>query len=387
MAGTGQGTYYDLTDPEVRQNWERELHVEVAKRTALMNPASGCVGDTENHMVQRKKEVFVDGGSQATITLSRQLRNKPVFGNATLRDREESIVTKTFKYQINQIRNAVQVNGRITKQRVTWDIWKRSLTLVGEYWPKVIESAAFLHACGVPYNVSTQNEPFLDGTDLGCTFSNVPREPDANHIVRINDNGGGAYYDEDVNGDPSAILDTDIAARLVAQAKVLPIPIRPAMIHGEPLYVLWLHTYQVRHLKQNFTSWFQKMRDAMKGGMLADNPRITGALGIEDGVLFMESAYIPTGFHHTTHARQANTRRAVFGGAQMLTMGFGKETPDENTFVNAEESWDYANNKGISAAILSGIASPYYAIDEQGTTDDFAKIVVTSYAKEIYTSV
>src|SRR6476620_7700680 len=128
-----QPTYFDITDPETKQNWEREVHVEVAKRTARFNPDSGLIGDDATFLCQPKKEVVQDGGTQATITLIRQLRKKPTYGNQTLRDREEGIATATFKYQSNQVRHAVAMNGRITRQRVTWDVWKQSITLMGEY--------------------------------------------------------------------------------------------------------------------------------------------------------------------------------------------------------------------------------------------------------------
>ena len=381
-----QPTYFDLTDPETKQNWEREVHVEVAKRTALLNPDSGLIGDDPTFLCQRKKEVFADGGTQATITLVRQLRKKPTYGNQTLRDREEGIATATFKYQINQIRHAVAMNGRITKQRVTWDVWKQSITLMGEYWPRVMETAAMLHLAGVTTDVSTQAEQFMDATNLGCTFSNAPRAPDAAHIYRVNDDAG-TLHDEDVANDASAVFDTNTTTRLVTLAKMLPIPIRPCMVQGQELYIFFVHPYQVRHLKEN-SRWLAKMRDTIKGGAIEGNPLFTGALGIDDGVLYVENPYLPPGQNSSTGARVADTRRGVFCGAQALTLGLGKEFDSQSTFQNDMESWDYANNKGVAATILAGFASPGYPVEEQNATavTDFSKIVVTSYAKELYTS-
>lgn len=377
MAGP---TFYDLNDPETRQNWEKELFVEVAKRTGFLNKRLGMIGDAETSLCQRKKEVFREGGTQATVTLVRQLRQLPTFGNQEMRDREEGLVTATFKFEINQIRHAVAVNGRITQRRVTWDIWKRSLRVLGEYWPTVMEAGAMLHLAGITKNISTAGEWYHRGDHLGVTFSNAPNAPDAKHIYRVHDHAS----DDLVNSDTAAILDIDTSSRLVAMAKTLPIPIRPAMVHGQELYVLFVHPYQVAHLKDN-SKWLSRMRDTIKGGAINGNPLVTGALGIDDGVLWVESSYVPPGIS-AADVRQANTRRAIFCGAQSLVLGLAKEYDDENTFTNEVESWDYANNKGVAATILAGMECPRFEVKEQGTNEDYARIVVTSYAKELVTS-
>lgn len=371
---------YDMSSAETRLNWERELFAEVAKRTALMNPSKGFVGDSETSVIQRKKRVFEEGGSRATIILDRNLRQSPTFGNQTLRDREEGLRTSTFNFEINQIRHAVAVNGRMTQQRVPFDVWKRSIRRLGEYWPQILEAGMFLHLCGVPYDVSNTLEWYHKGDQLAHTFSNTPTAPDSKHIYRVNQT-----TDELVGGDPSAILDLNIGSTLKAMAKTLPIPIRPALIHDQELYVLFVHPWQVRHLKQN-SRWLARMRDTLKGGAINGNPLWTGALGIDDEVLWVESPYVCPGVNSSTNARVTNARRAVFCGAQAGVIGLAKDYEDENTFKNVMENWDYENNKGWSAAILAGMAAPRFSVAEQSTTDDYGKIVCTSYAEAVVTS-
>ena len=378
----GNAAYFDLNDPETVQKWERELHVQVALRTPLMSKRYGFLGDSDTSLCQKRTKVWEDGGTQATVTLVRELQGDPTFGNQELRGREEAPNTATFKWQINQIRHATQVNGRITKRRVTWDIWKNSLTSLGVWSSKVVESAAMLHLAGVPYNVSTASEWYHKGNQLGNTFSNAPRTPDTKHIMRV---GHGSDTDDTNTGnDPAAIIDLDVISELKARAKNLPIPIRPAMIHGQELYVLFIHSYAARHLKSD-TRWMAIMRAALQGGATEDHPFWTGALGIWDEVLIVEDNYVPPGLS-STNARVANARRNIFCGAQALVFGVAKEYDKQNLFINDEESWDYANNKGVAATTLGGIASPFYPIVEQGTTEDYAKIVCVSYAQELVTS-
>lgn len=372
--------FYNMGDAEVVLQWERRVLANVAKRTALMNKKLGFIGEDDTSLVQRRKEVYRRGGTRATFILKRQMRQKPTFGQQTLRNREEGITTSTYTLDINQIRHAAAVSGiRVTQQRVPFDVWEETISSLGEYFPQVMEAGAFAHLCGVPYDVSTTNEWYHDGTDLGITFSNAPRAPDTNHIYRV----GGHASDDLVGGDPTALIDIHIGSRLKAIAKSLPVPIRPALIHGKELYVLFVHPYQVAHLKDN-SRWLARMEKTIQGGVV-DGPLVDGALGIDDGVLWVESSYVFPGVDGS-NARVANCRRAVFCGAQALAIGLAKQYDDESTFTSDEENWDYRNNKGVSATILAGFGSPYFALAAEGTTEDFAKIVVPAYAQELVTS-
>lgn len=377
-----QGTYFDATDPEVRSNWEKRLMLTVVKRTSLLNPTYGLIGDDDTSLIQRKKEAFREGGTSARTTLLRTLRQLPAMGGETLRDQEEGLNTATFDWTINYLRHAVKVaNFQVTKQRVSWDVMQRSIDALGTYWPQVLEAAMMMHLSGFTVNGATATEWYHRGDLLKATLCNAPRLPDVNHIFRPKDNS--AADDSVINADPTAVIDLDTASLLKVWAQQLPIPIRPASTPWGDLYVFLLHPYAVRHLKQN-SQWAALMNKTLQGGAIDGNPLFTGALGIYDEVLWVQSNYIPPGFNGSTVYR--NVRRNVFCGAQALCMGFAKMQSDENTFTNESESWDYANNKGVAASTFMGAKSPFFAIDEQGTTEDYGKIVVPSYAKELVTS-
>jgi N4-gp56 family major capsid protein len=383
----GNTAYFDLNDPETVQKWERELLVQIAMRTPLFSKRYGFIGDDETALCQKRKRVWDSeegggSGTQATVTLYRELRGEPTFGNTPLRDREETSDTATFKWQINQVRHAVALRGRVTQKRVTWNIWKESKNRLGAYWAKVSEAASMLHLAGVPYDVRTQAEWYHNGLSLGHTFSNVPTVPDAKHIYRI----GNTTDTDDTNtgADPAAIIDLDTISTLKAIAKNLPIPMRPAVINGRELYVLFAHSYSLRHMKSN-SQWMEVMRAAMQGGQVEGHPWWTGALGIWDDTLIVENNYVPPGLS-ATNTRVANARRNIFCGAQALVFGISKEFDNQNMFQNDEESWDYGNNKGIAATSFLGLACPRFAVVEQGTTEDYSRIVTVSYAQELVTS-
>jgi N4-gp56 family major capsid protein len=379
----GNADHFDLNDPETVQRWEKELHVQVALRTPLMSKRFGFIGDSNTSLVQKKTKLWENGGTQATTTLTRKLQQDPSFGDEELRGKEKAPNTATFKYQINQVRGATAIHGRVTQRRVNWDVWTNSKEALGTWVAELSESAAMLHLAGVKYDVSTAAEWYHKGNRLGNTFSNEPRTPDTAHIVRIGHSSD--TDDTNVGNDVAAILDVDTISELKARAKSLPIPIRPAMVHGQELYVLFAHSYALRHMKSN-SQWMAVMTAAMQGGKVDGHPFWTGALGIWDGVLIVENNYIPPGLS-STNTRVANARRNVFCGAQSLVLGVAKEFDKQNLFQNDVESWDYANNKGLAVTSFLGLAAPSYTIVEQDSAvHDYAKIVCTSYAQELFTS-
>lgn len=380
----GNSSYYDLGEQEVVEKWEKELHVQVALRTPLMTKRYGFVGEGEDMLCQKKTKIWEDGGTRATVTLVRELQGDPTFGNQELRNREEAPNTATFRWEINQVRHATKITGRITQRRVNWDIWKNSLTSLGTWTAKVTESAAMLHLAGVAYDVSTAQEWYHKGNSLGNTFGNTPSAPDSKHIMRVGDGHSSDTNDTSVGDDPGAVITLDTISELKARAKNLPIPIRPCMVHDQELYVFFVHSYAARHLK-NSSKYMSVMKAALQGGQSADHPFWTGALGIWDGVLVVENNYVPPGLS-STNTRVANARRNIFCGAQALVLGVAKEYDKQNLFQNDQESWDYANNKGLAVTTFAGFAAPKYSVVEQGTTDDYAKIVAVSYAQELVTS-
>lgn len=384
MANTA---HFNMTDPETVLKWERELHVQIALKTPLFNKKYGFIGDDDTSLCQRKRRVWESeegggGGTRATVTLRRRARGRPTYGNTPLRDREETINTSTFTWDINQVRHAIAQRGRINPKRVSWNLWKESTTALGEWWAEISESAAMLHLAGVPYDVSTAAEWYHVGNDLGHTFCNAPTVPDSKHIYRIGNLSD--TNDSNVGLDPAAVIDVDTISTLKAIAKNLPIPMRPCTIHGKELYVFFAHSWALRHMKSN-SRWMAEMRAAMQGGQVDGHPFWTGALGIWDEVLIVENNYIPPGVS-STNTRVSDARRNVFCGAQALVMGIAKEFDNANMFKSDEENWDYGNNRGLAATSILGLACPRYSIVEQGTTEDFARIVCVSYAKELVTS-
>lgn len=82
---------------------------------------------------------------------------------------------------------------------------------------------------------------------------------------------------------------------------------------------------------------------------------------------------MPAGINVAGNAAVANTRRAVFAGAQALSMAFGQKNQDQQaTWV--EELFDYGNQLGVSAGMIFGMKKTVF------NAQDFSTIVLSTYA-------
>jgi N4-gp56 family major capsid protein len=69
----------------------------------------------------------------------------------------------------------------------------------------------------------------------------------------------------------------------------------------------------------------------------------------------------------------ANTRRAVFCGAQAAVMGFGQDNgPSRMTWD--EKTFDYGNKLGVACGMIWGVKKSIF------NSKDYATIVLSTYA-------
>lgn len=156
----------------------------------------------------------------------------------------------------------------------------------------------------------------------------------------------------------------------VEKAKTLGPPIRPVRYQGGEYFVLFLHPFQIYDMKTDAdtgrVTWYDSQRARIQGGQADDsNPIFSGALGVYNGVVLHEATRVPS--------VTANTRRAVFAGAQAGVMAFGREHgPNRMSWV--EELFDFQNQLGVAAGCIAGLKKSVY------NSADFATFVLSTYA-------
>lgn len=386
MAEPLSGRSFDIGDPEVVDQWDRRIWKQYIYRTVLFNPRHKLItndGDGPKGLVCRKKEVWRQGGTRATITLTKRLKGSPTSGNQVMWDREEGLDTTTFRWEIQKIRHAVRVDGEIVENRVTWNVIDASSEALGEWFAERQEAAGMMHLTGFNLDGGRPNtEPWLLGDDLGATWGNAPSPPDSDHFETANDKDPKDFTSTDIN-------DVDLLSTVCAKAAVLPQPIKPIRIMGDDYWIWLVHPATVRHWKDAGTRWWEVAKAAIQGGVVNGNPIVRGTVGVYENVAIMVSPYLPpavntlTAWRAGTGTPVANTRLGVFCGQGALLYGAAKRYKDENTFRRVQRDRDYGDKVGVEAHTLGGLASPEFEFN--GTTQKYATIVTAGYAKDLIT--
>lgn len=348
-------TNYGVNDALAVKLWSKKLWVEALKQTW----SNRFIGDSTNSLMVMKDETQKSAGDQVTFGLRMQLSGPGVQGDGTLEGNEESLTTYSDALVINQLRHAVRSAGRMSQQRVPFDVRMEALSGLKDWWADRLDYSFFNQLCG---NTAQ--------TDTRYTGNQATIAPDSSHIVRA----GGQANDQSLTS--ADTFNLQLIDKAVEKAKTLSPALRPVKVDGKEFYVLFLHPYQVTDLRISTSTgqWLDIQKAAMTGGMVKDNPIFDGSLGVYNGVILHEAYRISQGCSSATPTSAvANTRRAVLCGAQSGVVGFGREAGPER-FTWVEELFDYENQLGVSAGLIFGMKKTTF------NSADFATITIPTYA-------
>jgi N4-gp56 family major capsid protein len=309
------------------------------------------MGESSNSMIQVLNDTRKGPGDKITYQLRMLLSGAGVAGDGTLEGNEEALTVYTDSILIDQLRHAVRSGGKMSDQRIPFSVREEARMGLTDWWADRIDQALINQLAGV----SGQS-------DLRYTGQNTATAPSTGRQLFVNANEASEASISTTSTFTLAAID-----KCVATAKVSTPLIRPLMVGGEAMYVMHLHPYQVYSLRQTTSTggWQDIQKFAMMGKGAKDNPIFTGALGVYNGVILRENPRIPS--------VQANTRRAIFCGAQAATFAVGQNnTPEKMSWV--EELFDYENQLGVSAGMIFGAKKSVF------NSTDFGVIVMSTYA-------
>lgn len=344
-------TSYGVNSPEAVKLWYKTLAREALKATWI----NKFIGEGSDALVQERKDFKRSAGDRLTTTLRMQLTGDGVLGDGTLEGNEERLTTYTDNLLIDQLRHAVRSAGKMTEQRIPWDIREEAKDGLVDWWAGRMDTAFFNQLCG-----------FTPQADLRYTGNNVVQAPST--VIRPN----AKANDQSLAAGDEFVL--GLIDQAVAQAKLQTPVIRPLRVSGEDKYVMFLYTNQVTQLRTNTSTgqWLDIQKAALAGGVGARSPIYTGALGEYNGVVLHESTRITQGVNSTTGAAVAGARRAVLCGAQAAVIGFGGGG-DYGAWDWNEELFDYGNQLGVEAGSIFGLKATRY------NNADFSKIGVHTF--------
>lgn len=321
-------TTYGVNDALTVKKWAKELEVEALKKTYF----GKFIGTSANSLIHKKTELKKGAGDKITFGLRMLATGDGVQGDGVLEGNEESLTTYSDSVFVNQLRHAHRTGGRMSEQRVLFNMRSESRDSLSDWWADRMDTAFAKQLCGMSGTTDTRYTGNNSATSPTTTVygGNATAET-----------GGGAI-------DSGDTMDLSVIDKAVEKARVQSPMIRPLKINGEDVYVAFLHDYQVRSIRTSTSTgqWLDIQKSAMSGGDVSKNPIFTGALGMYNGVILHRWNRIQT--------PAANVYRGVLCGAQAVALAYGSEN-DQSRFTWVEKEFDYGNQLGVSAGCIFGM--------------------------------
>lgn len=345
-------TNFGVNDPLAVKLWAKKLFVESIQQTWCRK----FISEDGDNVIQQLDDAEKGAGDTVNYGLRMQLIGAGVQGDGVLEGQEEALTTYADKILIDQLRHAVNVGGRMTQQRVPFELREEGRLGLQDWWANRIDTAFFNHLCGNTMQTNT-----------AYTGNNSTIAPASSRLILPT-----GVANEGALGS-SNVFNVNLIDFAVENAFTISPMIRPIKIDGEDKYVGFLHPFQVTDMRTTTSTgqWLDIEKAAATGGEVSDNPIYTGALGEYNGCVLHKAYRITPSVY--TGAYVSNTARAVIAGAQACALAFGRGDSKE-TFTWVEEMFDYGNMLGISAGSIFGIKKAVF------NSLDFGTQVVATYA-------
>jgi len=352
-------TDYPVGHPLAVKLWSKKIAREALKETMAMK----FMGTSSNNLIQVFDDTSKGSGDRIRVPLRMQLSGRGVGETEALEGNEEALSTYYDDVVINDLAHAVRIKTTIDAQRVPFSVREESRLGIQDWYADRIDQSLANQLAGN----TAQSDTLYTGNNSAVAPSSGTLN-DRRWIIRQQD-------DETDHSTEASLSTTDtfslkLLDRAVAIAKTSSPLIRPIKVGAQSYYVCFLHPWQVKDMRTstNTGDWLDLQKTAMSGGEIAENPIFTGALGVYNGVVLHEWTRLPSGIG----ANSANTRRAVFCGAQSVAMAWGNGYSEAPKYE--EDIFDYGRQFGVSVQTIMG------AKKMQFNSKDFGTIVISTYA-------
>lgn len=360
------GTTFAFGDVETNKAWAKKLGAEALQETYI-GKFIGSVDDAES-LITRKNDLSKGPGDKITCTLNVQLTQDGRIGDELAEGYEESLAFHNDAIVIDQLRAQVKNVGRMSQQRVPFNLKKTAKDRLRDWFSERMDSAFFNQICG-----------YTPQTDLKYTGLNAVVAPSANrHLI-----AAGQSDEQSLTAShPFSLEMIDYAVERAKTAEIklgTGAPIRPFRINGEKMYAVFIHPYQYTDLRTQSGNRWRDIHDAMlSANASSKNPILKGGAGIYNNCVIHVASNVTNGVDSSDGSSISTVRRAVFCGAQSAAMAFGQNNgPDRWTWV--DKTFDYENQYGCSVGTIMGLKKTRYNPDG-GDGEDFGTIVMASYA-------
>ena len=356
--------------------WSRDFW-RVARNMSFINQFAGS---GPNAMVQRISELTQsEKGARAVITLLADMTGDGIVGDNTLEGNEEALRAYDIVVQLDQLRFANRLAGRLADQKSVVNFREHSRDALAYAMADRIDQLGFLTMSGVSYalkNNGALRSTLGSGQNLSdLAFSSDVTAPTTNRHRRWDATNGLVVGDVTATVAADTIEYSTIVA-LKAYAKDQYIRgIRAA--GNEEVFHLFVTPQVMADLKLD-SDFLANVRNAGVRG--PNNELFSGSSSLMvDGVMVHEFRHVFNTAGATTGASanagangykwgadaDINGSACLFVGAQALAMA------DIALPEIVEDSFDYGNQNGISIGKIFGFKKPKYNSDQAGAVEDF----------------
>jgi len=358
--------------------WSRDFW-RVARNMSFINQFAGS---GPNAMVQEISELTQsEKGARAVLTLLADMTGDGIVGDNTLEGNEEALRSFDIVVQLDQLRFANRLSGRLADQKSVVNFREHSRDALAYAMADRIDQLAFLSLAGVAYtnkNNGALRPVLTSGQNLGdLSFNSDITAPTTNRHKRISGNNLAA-------GSVTSITATDtLKYRHIVDLKAFA---KDQYIRGmrgagnEEMYHLFVSPQVMADLKLD-SDFLSNVRSAGIRG--PNNELFAGSSSLMvDGVMVHEFRHVfntsgatagtssnagSAGFKGGADA-DVNYASCLFCGAQSLAMA------DIGLPEIVEDTFDYGNQNGISIGKIFGLKKPKYNSDITGQSEDFGVI-------------
>ena len=378
MALTNFGT---LTGDQL-QAWSRDFW-RVARNQSFINQFAGT---GSNAMVQRITELTKNQkGTKANITLLADMTGDGITGDYTLEGNEEALRAYDISIELDQLRFANRIAGRMTDQKTVVNFREQSRDALAYAMADRCDQLAFLTLSGVAYThknnggLRTVVGGSVNGQELvDLAFASDVSAPTSARHRRWDATSGL------VAGDTTAVIPADkISYSTIVNLKAYAKDNYIRGIRGagnQETFHMFVTPQQMASLKLD-SDFLANVRNAGVRG--TSNSLFSGSSSLMvDGVMIHEFRHVFNTSGATTgtsgNAGAAGYKwgadadvvggRALFCGAQALALA------DIGLPEMVEDTFDYGNQSGISVGKIFGMRKPKYNSDISGSVQDFGVI-------------
>jgi|TARA_B110000967_G_scaffold162990_1_gene169724 N4-gp56 family major capsid protein len=366
------------------QTWSRDFW-KVARNQSFINQFAGT---GSNAMVQRVTELTKNNkGTKANITLLADMTGDGITGDYTLEGNEEALRAYDISIELDQLRFANRIAGRMTDQKTVVNFREQSRDALAYAMADRCDQLAFLTLSGVAYTsknngaLRTVVGGAVNGQELvDLEFASDISAPTGDRHRRWDATSGL------VAGDTTAVIPADkISYSTIVNLKAYAKDNYIRGIRGagnQETFHMFVTPQQMASLKLD-SDFLANVRNAGVRGSANGLFSGTSSLMV-DGVMIHEFRHVFNTSGATTgsssNAGAAGYKwgadanvvggRALFCGAQALALA------DIGLPEMVEDTFDYGNQSGISVGKIFGMRKPKYNSDISGSVQDFGVIAL-----------